>query len=99
MNIKTFGQLRNATRVIRTPNYNPLPFIYESDVAVSAEAHTVVTAINSTAISPQRVTLYGYPLTTGVYPVALETMLASGINLTDMVSEAMGVRYARKAND
>ena len=99
VNIKTFGQLRNAARVIRTPNYNPLPFIYEDDTAVSAEEHTKVAAIDSTAISPQRAVLYGYPLTTGVYPVALETMLASGINLTDMVSEAMGVRYARKAND
>lgn len=94
----TYGQLRQAAQVVRTANGNVLPWVTEDDTSVEAAAHDKADTITSVTFTLNKVELGAYSFGSGVYPVAIETLQDTGINLTGLISDNLGKRIARKEN-
>jgi HK97 family phage major capsid protein len=94
----TYGGMTRACRVIRTANGNNIKWITMDDTANVGTARDKLAATTSTAVAFDYVELDAYSQSSGVFPVALETIEDSGLDLTSIITEALGERLARKNN-
>lgn len=96
--LKSWGNMTNACQIIRTENGNTLPFVTEDDTANVGQLRQKAEVIGSDALAPGRVSFGAWSIGSGIYPVPVETLEDTGIDMQSMIGKALGTRIARAAN-
>lgn len=96
--LKSFGGVRKVAQVLNTATGAPLPFATNDDTANAAAIVGENVADTATYMTFGTISLGAYTYRTSVFPISLELVQDSAIDLVSYVSNAIGTRLARGTN-
>lgn len=97
--LKAYGGMRQAATVIRTDTGAPIRWATIDDTANKGSIVGENTDSSATLLTFGSVELQSYKYTSGVWPVSVELLQDSQVNISGLIGEALGTRLARIHNE
>lgn len=96
--LKAFGGMREASKFLGTSHGNDLHWACIDDTANQSAYRAELATVGNTDAVFTRKTIKSYVHGSGIYPVSVELIQDSETNISDLLSDLLGERIARKEN-
>ena len=96
--LKAYGGMRSVAKVVKTENGSPIHWSTIDDTANVGAIVGENTNVSNTALTFGKVSLGAFKYGSGVYPVSLELLQDSQVDIAGLVAEDLGTRLARVQN-